>query len=54
MIHLETHLQFAFRYDPEIDGRILMGKVDCTEEVDLCKRYLLLLLLGVVSEPGLY
>lgn len=26
------------RYDPEIDGRILMGKVDCTEEVDLCKR----------------
>ncbi|KAH6786418.1 PDI-like 5-4 [Perilla frutescens var. hirtella] len=26
------------RYDPEIDGRILMGKVDCTEELDLCKR----------------
>ncbi|CAA0840367.1 Protein disulfide-isomerase 5-4 [Striga hermonthica] len=26
------------RYDPEIDGRILMGKVDCTEEVDLCRR----------------
>ncbi|XP_009358122.2 protein disulfide-isomerase 5-3 [Pyrus x bretschneideri] len=26
------------RYDPEIDGRILMAKVDCTEEVDLCKR----------------
>ncbi|PIN15131.1 COPII vesicle protein [Handroanthus impetiginosus] len=27
------------RYDPEIDGRILMGKVDCTEEVDLCRRH---------------
>ncbi|EPS63482.1 hypothetical protein M569_11301, partial [Genlisea aurea] len=26
------------RYDPETDGRILMGKVDCTVEVDLCKR----------------
>ncbi|KAM1041420.1 hypothetical protein ACFX13_031347 [Malus domestica] len=26
------------RYDPEIDGRILMAKVDCTEEVDLCRR----------------
>ncbi|XP_042028810.1 protein disulfide isomerase-like 5-4 isoform X1 [Salvia splendens] len=26
------------RYDPEIDGRILMGKVDCTEAADLCKR----------------
>ncbi|KAL1537906.1 Protein disulfide-isomerase 5-4 [Salvia divinorum] len=26
------------RYDPETDGRILMGKVDCTEEADLCKR----------------
>ncbi|KAL3851238.1 hypothetical protein ACJIZ3_013120 [Penstemon smallii] len=26
------------RYDPEIDGRILLGKVDCTEEVDLCRR----------------
>lgn len=35
---LEAHMQFYFRYDPEIDGRILMGKVDCTEEVDLCKR----------------
>ncbi|KAK6154408.1 hypothetical protein DH2020_008656 [Rehmannia glutinosa] len=29
------------RYDPEIDGRILMGKVDCTEETDLCRRYFL-------------
>ncbi|KAI8557637.1 hypothetical protein RHMOL_Rhmol04G0025500 [Rhododendron molle] len=27
------------RYDPEVDGRILLGKVDCTEEVDLCKRH---------------
>ncbi|XP_019196573.1 PREDICTED: protein disulfide-isomerase 5-3-like isoform X2 [Ipomoea nil] len=26
------------RYDPEMDGRILLGKVDCTEEVDLCTR----------------
>ncbi|KAL2476256.1 Protein disulfide-isomerase 5-3 [Abeliophyllum distichum] len=26
------------RYDPEIDGRILLGKVDCTEEVELCRR----------------
>ncbi|KAL6553419.1 Protein disulfide-isomerase 5-4 [Orobanche gracilis] len=26
------------RYDPETDGRILMGKVDCTEEVELCRR----------------
>ncbi|KAL3639938.1 Protein disulfide-isomerase 5-4 [Castilleja foliolosa] len=25
------------RYDPEIDGRIIMGKVDCTLEVDLCR-----------------
>ncbi|XP_066390892.1 protein disulfide isomerase-like 5-4 isoform X1 [Miscanthus floridulus] len=27
------------RYDPEMDGRILLGKVDCTEEVDLCRRH---------------
>ncbi|CAH9087905.1 unnamed protein product [Cuscuta epithymum] len=26
------------RYDPEMDGRILLGKVDCTEEIDLCRR----------------
>ncbi|XP_068337474.1 protein disulfide-isomerase 5-4-like [Pyrus communis] len=26
------------RYDPEIDGRILMAKVDCIEEGDLCRR----------------
>ncbi|KAA3486803.1 protein disulfide-isomerase 5-3-like isoform X1 [Gossypium australe] len=26
------------RYDPEVDGRILLAKVDCTEEVDLCRR----------------
>lgn len=26
------------RYDPELDGRILLGKVDCTEESDLCRR----------------
>ncbi|KAL6999353.1 Protein disulfide-isomerase 5-4 [Sarracenia purpurea var. burkii] len=27
------------RYDPEMDGRILLGKVDCTEEADLCRRH---------------
>ncbi|MCD7450951.1 Protein disulfide-isomerase 5-4 [Datura stramonium] len=26
------------RYDREADGRILVAKVDCTEEVDLCRR----------------
>ncbi|KAK2984814.1 hypothetical protein RJ640_004639 [Escallonia rubra] len=26
------------RYDPEMDGRILLGKVDCTEEGELCRR----------------
>ncbi|XP_038690777.1 protein disulfide-isomerase 5-4-like isoform X2 [Tripterygium wilfordii] len=25
------------RYDPEIDGRILLAKVDCTQEGDLCR-----------------
>ncbi|KAL8098587.1 hypothetical protein AgCh_031388 [Apium graveolens] len=25
-------------YDPDMDGRILVGKVDCTEEIELCKR----------------
>ncbi|XP_024019310.1 protein disulfide-isomerase 5-4, partial [Morus notabilis] len=27
------------RFDPEIDGRIILGKVDCTLEVDLCRRH---------------
>ncbi|XP_058779860.1 protein disulfide-isomerase 5-4-like [Vicia villosa] len=27
------------RYDPEMDGRILLGKVDCTQEGDLCRRH---------------
>lgn len=27
------------RYDPEIDGRILMGMVDCTVEMELCRRH---------------
>ncbi|KAJ4896629.1 hypothetical protein Rs2_23423 [Raphanus sativus] len=26
------------RYDPETDGRVLLGSVDCTEESELCKR----------------
>ncbi|KAI8552762.1 hypothetical protein RHMOL_Rhmol06G0292500 [Rhododendron molle] len=28
----------AHRYDPEMDGRIVLGKVDCTEQADLCRR----------------
>ncbi|GAB2277841.1 Protein disulfide-isomerase 5-4 [Dionaea muscipula] len=27
------------KYDPETDGRILLGKVDCTVEGDLCRRH---------------
>ncbi|KAI5641683.1 hypothetical protein M9H77_00088 [Catharanthus roseus] len=27
------------RYDPEMDGRILLGKVDCTQEHELCRRH---------------
>ncbi|KAM7492681.1 hypothetical protein LguiA_035602 [Lonicera macranthoides] len=27
------------RYDPEKDGRILLGKVDCTEEAELCRSH---------------
>ncbi|CAL0328919.1 unnamed protein product [Lupinus luteus] len=27
------------RHDPEIDGRILVAKVDCTQEGDLCRRH---------------
>ncbi|TKY48970.1 disulfide-isomerase 5-4 [Spatholobus suberectus] len=27
------------RYDPEMDGRIILGKVDCTQEGDLCRRH---------------
>ncbi|KAK9124197.1 hypothetical protein Sjap_013799 [Stephania japonica] len=27
------------RYDPEIDGRILLAKVDCTVEIELCRRF---------------
>lgn len=27
------------RHDPEADGRILLGKVDCTQEPDLCRRH---------------
>ncbi|TQD82257.1 hypothetical protein C1H46_032189 [Malus baccata] len=33
-----SHAPMVNGYDPEIDGRILMAKVDCTEEGDLCKR----------------
>ncbi|XP_061358237.1 protein disulfide-isomerase 5-4-like isoform X1 [Gastrolobium bilobum] len=27
------------RYDPEMDGRILLGRVDCTQDGDLCRRH---------------
>ncbi|PON61439.1 DnaJ-like [Parasponia andersonii] len=27
------------RYDPELDGRIILGNVDCTLEGDLCRRH---------------
>lgn len=27
------------RYDPEMDGRIVMGKVDCTQQGQLCRRH---------------
>lgn len=30
---------FWCRYDPETDGRVLLGNVDCTEEAELCRRY---------------
>lgn len=33
------YCHFYVRHDPEADGRILMGKVDCTVQVDLCRRY---------------
>jgi hypothetical protein len=33
-------ISFLFRYDPEMDGRIFLGKVDCTQEGDLCRRCL--------------
>lgn len=45
LFHSKAHLQIVFRYDPEFDGRILLGKVDCTEEVELCRRYFLIKLL---------
>ncbi|KAK7290826.1 hypothetical protein RIF29_05549 [Crotalaria pallida] len=27
------------RYDPQVDGRIILGKVDCTVDGDLCRRH---------------
>ena len=27
------------RYDPEMDGRVILAKVDCTQEADLCRKY---------------
>lgn len=37
LIEILTRKLF-FRYDPEMDGRILLGKVDCTQEHELCRR----------------
>ncbi|CAA7048439.1 unnamed protein product [Microthlaspi erraticum] len=39
-IHLSaaTFERFSHHYDPETDGRILLGSVDCTQETELCKR----------------
>ncbi|XP_010538045.1 PREDICTED: protein disulfide-isomerase 5-4 [Tarenaya hassleriana] len=31
--------QIKERYDPELDGRVILGKVDCTQEADLCRRH---------------
>ncbi|KAL0754402.1 hypothetical protein Bca101_092070 [Brassica carinata] len=30
--------QIKERYDPEMDGRVILAKVDCTQEADLCRR----------------
>ncbi|KAK9155818.1 hypothetical protein Sjap_003298 [Stephania japonica] len=29
---------YSHQYDPEMDGRILLAKVDCTVEIELCRR----------------
>ncbi|KAK8506414.1 hypothetical protein V6N12_034147 [Hibiscus sabdariffa] len=31
--------RIAHEYNPETDGRIILGKVDCTEDFELCKRH---------------
>ncbi|KAG6532377.1 hypothetical protein ZIOFF_006217 [Zingiber officinale] len=36
---LENFEKYSHRYDPEMDGRILLGKVDCTQEPGLCRRH---------------
>ncbi|WZZ59948.1 hypothetical protein YC2023_060055 [Brassica napus] len=33
-----TFDKFSHQYNPETDGRVLLGSVDCTEETTLCKR----------------
>ncbi|URE36856.1 Endoplasmic reticulum vesicle transporter [Musa troglodytarum] len=35
----ESFEKYAHQYDPEMDGRILLGKVDCTQEAELCRRH---------------
>ncbi|KAL2523676.1 Protein disulfide-isomerase 5-3 [Abeliophyllum distichum] len=39
-VSLNTHNfhRISHQYDPEMDGRILLGNVDCTEEIELCRR----------------
>lgn len=34
-----ANIRPSCRYNPETDGRVLLGSVDCTEEAELCKRY---------------
>ncbi|KAL5151707.1 Protein disulfide-isomerase 5-4 [Glycine soja] len=31
--------KYAHQYDPEMDGRIILGRVDCTEDGDLCRSH---------------
>ncbi|KAF3570985.1 hypothetical protein F2Q69_00060382, partial [Brassica cretica] len=52
LTYLKTNFRFHFqkpswekaanqikeRYDPEMDGRVILAKVDCTQEADLCRR----------------
>ncbi|KAM7528317.1 hypothetical protein LguiB_031727 [Lonicera macranthoides] len=39
MLNAHNFDRIAHQYDPEKDGRILLGKVDCTEEAELCRRW---------------
>ncbi|KAH9651475.1 protein disulfide-isomerase 5-3 [Citrus sinensis] len=39
MVTANNFDSYSHEYDPEMDGRILLAKVDCTEEVELCRRH---------------